>query len=367
MARCISCGKESRLVSENLSVCVDCIRDRYDSVIGHTREVHARARIEFHLPSIPPRTPDGIECDLCINNCRMGLGEKGYCGIRKNEAGKLVTTNGCLDWYHDPLPTNCVADWVCAGGSHTGYPTYSHRREAEFGYKNLAVFYRTCSFDCLYCQNWHFRQPTPKSPIAPDDLARAVDSKTSCICYFGGDPAPQIPHAIKTSKLAREHDLHRILRICWETNGAMSRASLEKMLHLSLNSGGCVKFDLKAFTPQLNLALCGVSNTRTLENFEYASSFIHRREEPPLLVASTLLIPGYIDLKEVKAIARFIARLDPHIPYVLLAFHPHFLMSDLPTTSKEHAHQALSAAREKGLSRVRIGNTHLLSNSYEER
>jgi pyruvate-formate lyase-activating enzyme len=27
-----------------------------------------------------------------------------------------------------------------------------------------------------------------------------VDKKTTCICYFGGDPTPQILHAIKSSK-----------------------------------------------------------------------------------------------------------------------------------------------------------------------
>lgn len=366
MASCIFCGKRSNRISENLSVCVDCVRDRFDSVIEHIREVHSRSRTRFGLPPAPPRTPHGIECNLCVNNCRMGLGEKGYCGIRWNEDGTLATNDGYLEWYHDPLPTNCVADWVCAGGSHTGYPTYSYRKGTEFGYKNLAVFYRACSFNCLFCQNWHFKQPTQRPLVSPEELAGAVDETTSCICYFGGDPAPQISHAIRTSKLALEHNPNRILRICWETNGTVSRANLESMIHLSLDSGGCVKFDLKTFTPELNIALCGTSNTRTLENFEYAASFIRRRKDPPLLVASTLLIPGYLDSNEVSAIARFVARLDPNIPYVLLGFCPHFLMRDLPATSKDHAHRALSLAKKEGLSTVRIGNIHLLSNSYGE-
>jgi pyruvate-formate lyase-activating enzyme len=34
----------------------------------------------------------------------------------------------------------------------------------------------------------------------------------------------------------------------------------------------------------------------------------------------------------VAAIARFIASLDPNIPYSLLAFHPQFNMSHLPMT-----------------------------------
>ena len=36
------------------------------------------------------------------------------------------------------------------------------------------------------------------------------------------------------------------------------------------------------------------------------------------------------------------------------------MMADLPTTSRRHAEEALAAAREKGLRRVRLGNIHLL-------
>jgi pyruvate formate lyase activating enzyme len=295
----------------------------------------------------------------------MGVGEQGYCGIRSNENGRLVSKDGTLDWYYDPLPTNCVADWVCAGGSCAGYPRYSYRQEAESGYKNLAVFYRACSFNCLYCQNWHFKQTTDRSRVLPEELAAAADSRTSCICYFGGDPAPQIGHAIRTSELALASNQDRILRICWETNGSIGQSQLELMVRLSLSSGGCLKFDLKAFTEEVNLALCGVSNESTLRNFEYVASFFKERRDPPLLVASTLLVPGYLDSKEVRSIARFVARLDPEIPYALLGFHPHFLMEDLPRTSRDHAVRAAAVAREEGLTRVRVGNTHLLSDSYK--
>jgi len=63
-----------------------------------------------------------------------------------------------LSWYHDPLPTNCVGDWVCAGGTGAGFPEYAHSPGPEHGYSNLAVFFHACSFNCLYCQNWTFLQ-----------------------------------------------------------------------------------------------------------------------------------------------------------------------------------------------------------------
>ncbi|UCG32533.1 MAG: radical SAM protein, partial [Phycisphaerales bacterium] len=163
------------------------------------------------------------------------------------------------------------------------------------------------------------------------------------------------------ARLARERRDGRHLRVCWETNGGMSRAVLKRMAEVSLESGGCVKFDLKAWDESLHRALCGASNRITLRNFEYLSGWIGRRPDPPLVVASTLLVPGYAEADEVGRIARFIAGLDADIPWALLAFYPAFEMHDLPTTSRRQAAECLEAARAAGLRRVRLGNTHLLA------
>jgi pyruvate formate lyase activating enzyme len=144
----------------------------------------------------------------------------------------------------------------------------------------------------------------------------------------------------------------------------MHPSLLKQAAELSLNSGGCIKFDLKAWGEELNFALCGVSNRRTLENFALVAQYTKERPSPPLLIASTLLIPGYIDKDEVASIASFIASLNPEIPYSLLAFAPQFLMTDLPTTSRRHAEEALAIAKAQGLKRVKIGNIHLLGHSY---
>lgn len=191
------------------------------------------------------------------------------------------------------------------------------------------------------------------------ELAEAVTAETSCICYFGGDPTCQLPHALAASRLAREQKPKKILRICWETNGSMNAELLNKMMRLSVESGGCVKFDLKAMDTNLHYALCGVGNKRTLENFAAAARFIPQRLEPPPLVASTLLVPGYIEAQEIKAIASFIAKLDPDIPYALLGFHGDFLMTDLPATSWKQAEGCLAAAKAAGLRCVRLGNVHI--------
>lgn len=363
---CKICDSDSTPVSAEMGVCLECIRTDAEGARELAADAHYRARRSYYLPEEAPRDPDGILCNICCNECFIPPGGMGYCGLRENSEGVLTGVSadrGKLSWYHDPLPTNCVADWVCAGGTGAGYPDYSYSPGPEKGYRNLAVFFHACSFDCLYCQNFSFREYTAASETTGvDELIGAVDKRTSCICYFGGDPAPQIPFALKASRAAVD-ETDKILRICWETNGSMGVDLLDEMIELSTRSGGCIKFDLKAFDENLHIALTGVSNLRTLENFERAGQKIPDRPVPPLLVASTLLVPGYIDPTEVGRIARFIASVHTDIPYSLLAFYPRFKMRDLSATTRDLAEQCLAAAMEEGLTRVHIGNQHLIGPS----
>jgi pyruvate formate lyase activating enzyme len=140
----------------------------------------------------------------------------------------------------------------------------------------------------------------------------------------------------------------------------MNTALLNEMMDLSIESGGCVKFDLKAMDTKIHYALCGVDNRQTFENFAIAAERISERPEPPPLIASTLLVPGYVDIHEVEAIASFIANIDPSIPFALLGFHGDFLMTDLPSTSWKQAEDCFEAAKAIGLKRVRIGNVNAL-------
>ena len=117
---------------------------------------------------------------------------------------------------------------------------------------------------------------------------------------------------------------------------------------------------VKAWDETLHLALTGVSNKRTLENFARAGEKTRVRPVPPVLIASTLLVPGYIDQDEIRGIARFIGSIDPTIPYSLLAFHPHFVMTDLPLTPRSLAEDCVRIAQEEGLTNIKIGNAHLL-------
>ena len=175
------------------------------------------------------------------------------------------------------------------------------------------------------------------------------------MCFFGGTPEPQLPFALRVAERITERS-GGSRHICWEWNGTADPRLAVKAAELSRKTGGTVKFDLKAFTPNLHLALCGTDNRRTLENFRMLVE-LYAGEE--LVTAVTLLVPYYVDAGEVELLASFIAEIDTDTPYSLLVFHPDFLMDDLPVTPRAQVNDCYEAARTH-LNRVNVGNRQLL-------
>jgi pyruvate formate lyase activating enzyme len=342
MVPCQSCGKMP--AAKAVDFCPDCLRapSKQETLVSG----HAEARKRFRLPPFPPKTDGGIPCPLCINECRLGLEERGYCGLRKNENGRLKALfpkNAALaHMYFDPLPTNCCAAWFCEGSHENGY--------------NLAVFFYGCNFDCLFCQNSSHKY-LDEAPVLTEAkiINAALSPEVRCVCFFGGSPEPQLPWALRVSRKILQESGNK-KHICWEWNGCGHPDLAKRAARLSAESGGTVKFDLKAFHPNIVRALCGTNLDRAFQNFAAIAKDYPRGD---VLTATTLLVPYYVDKIEVEEIARFISRQNKDIPYSLLVFHPDFLMSDLPVTPRMQARECVEAARRQ-LSRVNLGNTHLL-------
>ena len=363
--KCRVCGEESPLISQALGVCASCIRERPDEASLFIEEAHASTRRPYGLPSKVPKGP-GISCGVCSNECRIGEGEKGFCGLRENRDGKLhqftSPRQGLLYMYLDPHVTNCCSAWFCPAGTGVGYPQYAYGRGPERGYYNLAVFFYGCNFDCLFCQNASHKEISRGEEVEVEDFSELVENnkRISCICFFGGSPEPQLPFALETSRTILKKNQDRILRICFEWNGCGNPKLVKEAAKLALASGGNLKFDLKCFNPNMSLALSGASNQRAYENFRMiAEELYSERPGPPVLTATTLLVPGYVDAAEVDQIARFIADFNDEIPYSLLIFHPAFRMQDLPITPMKQVTDCYRAAK-KHLRRVNVGNLHLI-------
>ncbi|MGY5874512.1 MAG: radical SAM protein [Candidatus Thorarchaeota archaeon] len=354
MMFCPGHENKEKLVSKSIGHCGGCINDD-SSLMDYALTTHQNIRIKEGLvPQVP--TDGSIVCPDCGNHCRLDEGEIGFCHLRIALDGQIIkrySEKAMVSWYFDPLPTNCVADWVCPVTKSLELGSGKQRLN------NLAVFYGSCNSDCLFCQNASFREmmATGRPLKSPREVADAANERTACVCYFGGDPACNPEHSLKVSHLLVEE---RGIRVCYETNGNISAKWLDKISEVVRKSEGTIKFDLKAVTPSIYTTLTGIANSVVLRNFRtLAAQGMNREGE--FLVASILLVPGYIGINEVRKICEFIAECDPSIPTALLGFYPHHAMTDLPRTSRDHAMAAQDAAKDAGLTNVRVGNQALLS------
>ncbi|HDN75743.1 MAG TPA: radical SAM protein, partial [Acidilobales archaeon] len=275
MGKCKLCGLHSKVVSDVIGVCTECLRRRPREALKIALRAHLKYRVRLGLPPRPPKPPlktDGIvRCSLCVNECAIPPNGKGFCGLWFNDGGRLRPivghNNAVVLWYLDPLPTNCVATPVCPAASEVGYPDYSPVKGPEYGYYNLAVFFAGCSLDCIFCQNWEHKDMISNDKLRAkylrslNDLVESAisDDRITCVCYFGGDPGPHAIYAINASRKILEYARKKgaIKRICWETNGLENPAMMREMARLSLESGGIVKVDWKAWTPSIYEALTG--------------------------------------------------------------------------------------------------------------
>jgi len=341
MTACRICGQEK--AARAIGVCASCLR--ITSYPGIIKQAHA-GRVNYGLPASPPREKNGLRCDFCANECRILEGKTGFCGVRLNRQGRIQSVSPpdtiLASIYYDPLPTNCCAAWFCRGSKESGV--------------NLAVFLYGCNFDCLFCQNASHRSVSSAHFLPLERLVEAaLAPEVRCVCFFGGSPEPQLSSVLRAGQEILRRSRGQI-HICWEWNGAGNPSLIRQAAEISRQSRGTVKFDLKAWTPQLGEALCGVPLTRAYQNLALLGSI---SSEPDLLTATTLLVPYYVDEGEIENIARFLAEINPDFPYSLLIFHPDDRMEDLPVTPRTQVRSAYQAAK-RHLKRVNIGNLHLL-------
>jgi pyruvate formate lyase activating enzyme len=377
MGACKFCGKVDKTVSEVLQVCRKCILEGdWSKIKPHILRVHKQVRQLVELPEKPPKAEKPnirIKCNYCINECSLSDNDVSYCGLRniqKKNSGDLPfpsKSKGYIHGYIDPNPTNCCNAWFCPAGTSVGFPKYTDYKGPEFGTYSYAAFLYGCTFDCLFCQNASHKNFSKKFLFDAELLANQIvrNKNITCICYFGGTPEAQLPFSINLSnkileKIKKENK-NRKFRVCWEWNGSGNRVLIEECMQIAIESGGNIKFDLKTFNEKLNLALCGVSNQRTLENFKFLADnyFGMRGEDMPEISACTLMVPGYTISEEVELIVKYIQSINENIPYSLLIFHGDYQMRDLGITPRKQALKSLELAK-KYLKKVNLGNKFLL-------
>ena len=208
-----------------------------------------------------------------------------------------------------------------------------------------------CNFRCSFCQNWQISQASKGKDFlsygqeysSQDVVHTAKKHRCLSISYTYTEPTIYFEFAYDTAKLAKEEGLANV----FVTNGYMRPEALETIRPYL----DACNVDLKAFHEDFYKDMCGAHLQPVLDS-------IRRMKEMNIWVEiTTLIIPGRNDSEnELAQIARFIAKVDPGIPWHISRFHPDYKYTDSRATPVESLRLAYSIGKREGLHFIYIGN-----------
>jgi pyruvate formate lyase activating enzyme len=277
-----------------------------------------------------------VLCTLCPRECHIGDGQAGFCFIRQNRAGKLVTSGWgrTTGFAVDPIEKKPLNHFL-PGSSVLSFGTAG------------------CNLGCRFCQNWDISKARLDEESSEDAWtpARVVDLavRTGCpgLAFTYNDPIIWAEYAIDVAREARARGLFTV----FVTNGYVGKLAREEIFsHMDATN-----VDLKAFTDEFYAKVTLSHLAPVLDTLEWLA-----KETDVWVEVTNLMIPGLNDAPdETRRLAAWVAsHMSPDVPLHLTAFHPDYKLLDRPRTPASTLTRAREIARAEGLRFVYTGNVH---------
>lgn len=283
---------------------------------------------------------DTLRCVICPRMCVIKPGNRGFCGIKENKNGRIISlTYGQLSATAvDPVEKKPLAHF---------YP----------GSLTFSISSVGCSFTCPWCQNWHLSMAKPGDLptryFSPEDVV-SISERRGCdsIAYTYNEPLINLDFVEDVARLARLQGIKNIL----VTNGYISLPALNRVV----DTVDAANVDLKAFNEGFYRKYCSADLKDVLDaTTEMKKKGVH-------IEVTFLVIPSINDGEdETRKMARFIVEeLGPETPLHLSRFFPHYKFRHVIPTPVETLINARQIAMEEGVLYVYIGNVPL--SDYED-
>ena len=267
---------------------------------------------------------DKVRCLACRHKCLIAEGKRGICGVRENQKGKLelLVYGKVIAKHIDPIEKK---------------PLYHFLP----GSKIYSIGTVGCNFKCGFCQNFSISQEREivGSTLKPEQIAEEAKAYPS-MAYTYNEPSIFFEFASDIAKVTKEK------KQVFVSNGYFSEEALEKMDFVD-----AINIDLKSYNDKFYRQQCGAQLRFVCENIQKA------KEKGIWIEITTLLIPGENDSEaELREMARFLASVDPEMPWHISAFHPDYKMLDKRSTSFQDMLKAYNIAKEEKMAYVYLGN-----------
>ena len=272
-------------------------------------------------------------CTTCPHACQLAPGQVGLCRARRarGDAVECESYGRITSLALDPIEKKPIARWR---------PNTTVLSLGSYG----------CSMRCPFCQNASIAMAgagdVPWREMRPAEVVEQAlglaDRGCIGIAYTYNEPLAGWEFVRDTAQLARGAGLSNVL----VSNGMASSRVVAELAPLI----DAANIDLKCFTESGYRALAGDFATvrHTIEVLA-AEAGCH-------LEVTTLVVPGFSDDEaQIDEAARWLASLDPQIPYHLTRFFPMHRMHDTPPTPVATLRR-LAAVASRHLPDVLLGN-----------
>ena len=273
------------------------------------------------------------QCYLCAHNCKIALGQFGFCGVRQNIQGVLNTL--------------VYAQVIAANVDPIEKKPLYHFLPGSMSFSIATV---GCNFRCGFCQNWQISQVSGQDnarevyKLMPERIVEEA-KKNHCqsISYTYTEPTIFFEYAYDIAKVAKQAGLKNI----FVTNGYMSKEALETISPYL----DAANIDLKSFREKFYVENCKGHLQPVLDSIKLAKKL------GVWIEITTLIIPGYNDsVSELSDIAGFIASVGKDIPWHISRFHPDYHFLNQKLTPIETLKKAEDLGKKAGLDHVYLGN-----------
>lgn len=277
---------------------------------------------------------DKVLCTLCPHNCCLSNGQLGICRARMAAGGKLYSLN-----YGEITSINMKP--------------IKEKSLLTLDNRNLILSLGSfgCNFKCGICKNHNMSEKKIFSEYLSVDnlikLALTIENNRG-ITFTYNEPFIFYEYMYDVCKKASEENID----VCICSNGYVNPRALEAILpYVSV-----VNIDLKAFNGEFYKDICFGDFYSVLENIKLIKKFCN-------VEITTMIVEGYNDsLIGIKNMCRWIAFIDPNIPFHIVRYHSNTI-ANVETTSKETINMVECIAN-KYLNYIFVEEKYFVQNNY---
>ncbi|MFH8655679.1 AmmeMemoRadiSam system radical SAM enzyme [Streptomyces afghaniensis] len=287
------------------------------------------ARLEERLDD------DVVRCHLSPRNCRIRPGQHGFCMVRANRDGRLVTLNygRSVHATEETIETEAVFHYAP-------------------GARILSMGNVGCMLNCDYCHNWKTSQARYVEDkdvyhYTPEEVVDiAVRHGIKVISWTYNDPVVWHEFVVETAALAKAAGIVNLYKSAFFISGE----AIEELIPVI----DIFSVSIKSLDPKYYRKITKGWLEPVLEGTEQ----VYRAGKH--VEVSTLMVTDLSDdEKTAREMATFVGeRLDPSIPTHFVRFHPDYKMTDTIRTPVDRLERARKVAMDMGLNHVYLGNVY---------